>query len=65
LSPSCIFWSLAGHKEPPNKTTLSNEVSIGKQVWMTQNLDVDKFRNGDPIPHAKTAGKLLEVIDNL
>lgn len=30
------------------------EVTIGKQVWMTENLNVDKFRNGDPIPEAKT-----------
>jgi len=32
----------------------SNEVTIGNQVWMSQNLNVDKFRNGDPIPHAET-----------
>jgi uncharacterized protein (TIGR02145 family) len=31
-----------------------NEVQIGDQVWMTKNLDVSTFRNGDPIPHAKT-----------
>lgn len=30
------------------------EVTIGKQVWMTQNLTVDKFRNGDLIPQVKT-----------
>ena len=30
------------------------KVTIGKQVWMTENLNVDKFRNGDPIPHVKT-----------
>jgi uncharacterized protein (TIGR02145 family) len=29
-------------------------VKIGNQIWMTKNLDVDKFRNGDPIPQAKT-----------
>ena len=29
-------------------------VTIGKQVWMTKNLNVDKFRNGDPIPEVKT-----------
>lgn len=30
------------------------EVTIGKQVWMSENLNVDKFRNGDPIPQAKS-----------
>ncbi len=35
-------------KTPPK------EVTIGKQVWMTENLNVDKFRNGDPIPQAQT-----------
>ena len=30
------------------------QTKIGKQIWMTENLNVDKFRNGDPIPHAKT-----------
>lgn len=31
-----------------------NEVKIGNQIWMTKNLDVDRFRNGDTIPEAKT-----------
>lgn len=30
------------------------EIKIGKQIWMKKNLDIDTFRNGDPIPHAKT-----------
>lgn len=34
--------------------TFSQTVTIGKQVWMTKNLDVSMFRNGDPIPEAKT-----------
>ncbi len=31
-----------------------NAVAIGKQQWMTKNLNVDRFRNGDLIPEAKT-----------
>lgn len=37
-----------------NVEAITNEVSIGKQVWMTENLNVDKFRNGDSILEAKT-----------
>ncbi len=29
-------------------------VTIGIQVWMSKNLDVSTFRNGDIIPHAQT-----------
>jgi uncharacterized protein (TIGR02145 family) len=29
-------------------------MTIGNKIWMTQNLNVDKFQNGDPIPAAKT-----------
>jgi len=31
------------------------EVKIGKQIWMTKNLDVDHYRNGDSIPECKDA----------
>jgi len=30
-------------------------ITIGSQVWMTKNLDVSTFRNGDTIPQAKTS----------
>ena len=36
-------------------STIFNEVKIGKQVWMAENLNVATFRNGDPIPKAITA----------
>ncbi|MBM3454938.1 MAG: hypothetical protein FJX80_07300 [Bacteroidetes bacterium] len=42
----------------------SKEVTIGKQVWMTQNLNVDKFRNGDPIPEAKTKEEWARAGEN-
>jgi uncharacterized protein (TIGR02145 family) len=29
-------------------------VRIGNQEWQTKNLNVDRFRNGDPIPEART-----------
>ena len=34
--------------------TYSQTLKIGTQVWTTKNLDVSTFRNGDPIPQAKT-----------
>jgi uncharacterized protein (TIGR02145 family) len=33
---------------------ITNEVSIGNQIWTTKNLDVTTFRNGDPIKEAKS-----------
>jgi uncharacterized protein (TIGR02145 family) len=36
-------------------------VQIGAQVWMTENLNVDTFRNGEPIPHAQTAEEWMQA----
>ncbi len=37
------------------------EVRIGNQIWMTKNLNVDHFRNGDVIPEAKTEDEWLRL----
>ena len=37
-----------------NPTIQAQTVTIGKQVWMTKNLDVSTFRNGDVIPQASS-----------
>jgi uncharacterized protein (TIGR02145 family) len=35
-------------------TPTTDSVKIGGKEWMVKNLDVSTFRNGDPIPQAKT-----------
>ena len=32
-------------------------VTIGSQVWMKKNLDVDHYRNGDPIPEVQDSAQ--------
>lgn len=44
--------------------TYSQTVTIGTQVWMNKNLDVSTFRNGDPIPQAKTEQDWLAAKNN-
>ena len=43
-----ISWKLYSQNET---------VTIGNKVWMTKNLDVDKFRNGDPIPQVRSSSE--------
>jgi uncharacterized protein (TIGR02145 family) len=49
---------LAGKSLSAPKT---KEVAIGNQVWMTQNLSVDKFKNGEPILEAKSISEWLNA----
>ena len=49
FTPLCVAQSITdldGHTY--------NVVKIGSQTWMGQNLNVSRFRNGDPILEAKT-----------
>ena len=39
-------------------------IQIGTQVWMVENLNVDRFRNGDLIPEARTEEAWQKAGDN-
>lgn len=39
-------------------------VRIGNQTWMSENLNVSRFRNGDTIPEAKTYEEWKKADDN-
>ena len=41
-----------------------DSIKIGNQEWMTRNLDVDRFRNGDLIPHAESNEEWKKAGDN-
>ena len=40
------------------------EVQIGKQIWMTKNLNVTSFRNGEQIPLAKSEKEWKKAVLN-
>jgi uncharacterized protein (TIGR02145 family) len=42
----------------------SKDVKIGKQIWMSKNLDVSTFRNGDAIPEAKNKEEWKKAGEN-
>jgi uncharacterized protein (TIGR02145 family) len=43
---ACLFFSMS--------LSSFGQKKIGQSVWMTTNLNVAKFRNGDPIPQVRT-----------
>jgi uncharacterized protein (TIGR02145 family) len=65
-----IFWDVLQSKEKlvgnafVFKVKVGEEfktVKIGNQVWMAENLNVDHYRNGDPIPEVKDAEKWSQL----
>ena len=45
-------------------TELQKNILIGTQIWMTKNLDVVAFRNGDLIPECKTYKEWIAAGEN-
>ncbi len=45
------------------KESNGSSVKIGKQIWQAENLNVERFRNGDLIPHALTDEEWKEAGD--
>ena len=45
-------------------TIKAQDVKIGTQTWMSKNLDVSKFRNGEAIPLAKTNAEWAKAGEN-
>jgi uncharacterized protein (TIGR02145 family) len=46
--------SLSGKYKVEISIEVFKSVRIGTQIWAAENLNVDRFRNGDPIPQAKS-----------
>ena len=57
MSVRCIK---TGKEEPAGKY---KTVKIGTQIWMTENLNVSTFRNGDPIPEESSEEKWKGVYE--
>jgi len=52
------------NEQSKTQKILIKEVKIGDQIWMAENLNVHKFRNGDLIPEAKTEEEWVKADDS-
>lgn len=58
------YKKLESNQDDSNSELKNDEVTISNQVWMAKNLNVDKFRNGDAIPEAKSEEEWNEAGKN-
>jgi uncharacterized protein (TIGR02145 family) len=63
LSITAILMLVSSGFYKPAETVYPS-VKIGTQTWMTENLNVTHFRNGDSIPEAKTDEEWKTASDN-
>ncbi len=59
-----IFAQQFGTVKDPRDGRVYKTVKIGNKVWMAENLNVDRFRNGDLIQHAKTDEQWHNALKN-
>jgi len=59
--PGCATAADVGGRAKARDGDALEAVKIGDQHWMVENLDVDRFRNGDPVPHARTEAEWEEA----
>lgn len=78
LTGSIALFTSCGGGETDNSTNKSEteapaikesvysgpETKIGDQVWMAENLNVEVFKNGEPIPQAQTATEWNDAANN-
>jgi uncharacterized protein (TIGR02145 family) len=55
------YLAMNQHEPFDTKTASYGEVRIGDQLWMSKNLDVERFRNGDIIPQVKSHVEWLQA----
>ncbi len=61
-SISVFFFSCTPENPTPNgPNTDLPRVTIGSQIWSSKNLDVDRYRNGDPIPQITNRNEWLNA----
>jgi uncharacterized protein (TIGR02145 family) len=48
---------IASSNNTPTQNQQIKSAKIGNQIWMTENLNTDRFRNGDLVPQAKTSSE--------
>ena len=49
-----LFLAITSNAQKVENKDTFKTIKIDNQVWMLENLNVANFRNGDPIPEAKT-----------
>ena len=59
------YWEKKEVMEMPYKEFIDKveklRTKLGDQTWSSKNLNVDTFRNGDPIPHAETEEQWIQA----